>query len=410
MSHVIIVGAGHAGVQVASSLRAEGFTGAITLVGEEHEHPYQRPPLSKDFVAGQDEGPLLLRSERFFAENAIDIRRGVQATHIDRLGRSVALGNGDVLDYSALVLATGATGRHLPIPGTDLRGVRQLRSLGDARGLRKDVSKADSVVVVGAGFIGLEFAAAARKRGLDVTVLETAEKPMSRALTPYMSDHLTRAHRDMGTDLRLGEGLAGVLGHVGTVTAAVGTSGRAYPTDLVLLGIGVVPRDELARSAGLPVDNGIVVDQFLRTADSAIYAVGDCASFPGDAPYSRLRLESVQNANDQARHVAKAIAGHPAPYAALPLFWSNQGPLRLQIAGLAMPGDRTGVSGDLSGSRFSVFCFRDGRLAAVESLNNPKDHIAARRVLASQHPLTAEEVAEPGFSLQDHAKHLAPAN
>jgi 3-phenylpropionate/trans-cinnamate dioxygenase ferredoxin reductase subunit len=399
MEHVVVVGAGHAGVQVADSLRARGFHGDITVVGEETSLPYQRPPLSKDYLAeGATPAPLPLRGERFFAENRIALRTGVQAIAVDRARRTVSLDDGQVLPYTALVLATGARTRPLPVPGGELAGVHELQTLTDAKNLRRALTAARSVVVVGAGFIGLEFAAAARKHGVDVTVLEAADRPMGRALSPVMSDHFIGAHRHMGTDLRLGESLAALAGRDGSVAAAVGASGREYPADLVLLGVGVLPRDDLARTAGLAVDNGIVVDEHLRTADPAVYAVGDC---------TRGRLESVQNATDQARHVVETILGGTTDYSALPWFWSNQGPLRLQIAGLTQPGDTAVVCGDVPGGRFSVLCFRDGRLRAVESLNRPADHMAARRVLAAGQSPTPEQVADPSFSLKDHAKQVA---
>jgi 3-phenylpropionate/trans-cinnamate dioxygenase ferredoxin reductase subunit len=410
VDHVVVVGAGQAGVQVADSLRSRGFLGAISLLGEEPVLPYQRPPLSKDYMAVDgDPDALPLRAERFFAEQRIDLRTGVRVTAIDRAGRAVDLDRGEQLSYSALVLATGAANRTLAVPGADLAGVHVLRTLADAEELRAALATARSAVVVGAGFIGLEFAAAARKRGVEVAVLEAAERPMGRALSPVMSDHIAGAHRGMGTDLRLGEGLAAFEGRAGTVVAAVGTSGRQYPADLVVLGVGVRPRDELARASGLAVDDGIVVDEHLRTTDPHVYAVGDCASAPGDVPGTRLRLESVQNATDQGRRVADAILSGAAGAAELPWFWSNQGPLRLQIAGLGRPGDDTIVSGDVAGGRFSVFCFRDERLVAVESLNRPADHMAARRVLATAARPTPEQVADPGFSLKAHAQQLAVA-
>jgi 3-phenylpropionate/trans-cinnamate dioxygenase ferredoxin reductase subunit len=223
-----------------------------------------------------------------------------------------------------------------------------------------------------------------------------------------MADHLALAHRGLGVDLRLGEGLAALTGSHGRVTAAVGTSGTAYSADLVLVGVGAQPRDELAGAAGLAVSGGIQVDTRLRTADPAIYAVGDCAVFPG-AGGRLLRLESVQNATEQARHVAETILGGVAAYAPVPWFWSHQGPLRLQIAGLSEPGDATVVGGDVASGRFSVFCFRDGALVAVESLNRPADHLAARRVLAASQPPTPEQVAQPGFSLKDHVRKLSQA-
>jgi len=410
VDHVVIVGAGQAGVQVADSLRSRGFGGKISLLGDEPVLPYQRPPLSKDYLAADgDPGALPLRAERFFTEQRIDLRTGVRVTAIDRDNRSVALDQNEKLPYEALVLATGAANRSLSVPGADLAGVHVLRTLSDAEQLRGSLATARSAVVVGAGFIGLEFAAAARKRGVEVTVVEAGERPMARALSPEMARHLTGAHRGMGTELRLGEGVAAFQGSGGRVVAAVGTSGRAYPADLVLLAVGVRPCDELARAAGLAVDDGIVVDEQLRTTDSRVYAVGDCASAPGDVPGARLRLESVQNATDQGRRVADAIVNGAAGAAEVPWFWSNQGPLRLQIAGLGRPGDDAVVSGDVAGGRFSVFCFRDARLVAVESLNRPADHMAARRVLANGAHPTREQVADPSFSLKDHAKQLAVA-
>jgi 3-phenylpropionate/trans-cinnamate dioxygenase ferredoxin reductase component len=410
VDHVVIVGAGQAGVQVADSLRSRSYDGEISLLGDEPVLPYQRPPLSKDYLAADgDPGALPLRAERFFIEQRIDLRTGVQVTAIDRHNRTVVLDRGEELSYSELVLATGAANRTLPVPGADLAGVHVLRTLADAEHLRAALTTARSAVVVGAGFIGLEFAAAARKRGVEVTVLEAAERAMARALSPEMARHLTGAHRGMGTDLRLGEGLAAFRGSGGRVVAAVGRSGHEHPADLVVLAVGVRPRDELARAAGLAVDDGIVVDEQLRTTDPHVYAVGDCASAPGDVSGARLRLESVQNATDQGRRVADAIVSGAAGSAEVPWFWSNQGPLRLQIAGLRRPDDDAVVAGDVAGGRFSVFCFRDDRLVAVESLNRPADHMAARRVLATGTHPTREQVADPRFSLKDHAKQLAVA-
>jgi 3-phenylpropionate/trans-cinnamate dioxygenase ferredoxin reductase subunit len=397
--HVVVVGAGHAGIQVADSLRAHGFGGAVTVLGEETAFPYQRPPLSKDHLAdGAAAAPLPLRGERFFADNRVDLRTGARAIAVDRARRAVTLDDATVLTYTALVLATGAQTRTLPVPGTERAGVHELRTLADAERLRHALTAARSAVVVGAGFIGLEFAAVARKRGLDVTVLEAGARPMARAISPEMSDHLAGAHRRMGTDLRVGESLAAITGSNGSVVSAVTARGAEYPADLLVMAVGVLPRDELARGAGLAVDDGIVVDEQLRTTDPAVYAVGDCV---------RGGLESVQNATDQARHVAEMILGGATAYSAVPWFWSNQGSLRLQIAGRSRPGDATVVCGDVAGGRFSVLCFRERRLEAVESLNRPADHIAARRMLAAGEAPSQEQAAEPDFSLKAHAAQLA---
>lgn len=414
MSSVVIVGAGHAGVQVADTLRAMNFGGSIILLGEDPAVPYQRPLLSKDFVSEQEAKPLPLRAEKFYTEARIELRTGVRVIEIERSHHRLRLDDGTAIPYSNLVLATGAANRPLDIEGTSLSGVHSLRTLGDAEALRADLSTSRSVVVVGAGFIGLEFAAAAHKRGIRVTVLESGERPMSRAVSTEMSSYIAGAHRRLGTDLRLGEGLVGLAGRNGRVRAVVSTRGREYPADLVILGVGVVPRDELARSAGLEVENGILVDHLLRTGDPAIYAVGDCASRPDATGTGRVRIESAPNAIDQGRHVAKTILGEAEPYASLPLFWSHQGPLRLQIAGLATSSDRSVVCGDMEQSRFSVFRFRKDCLVAVESINHPADHMSARTALGLDRHPTPDEVAEPGFCLKDHVKqrvrqHPAPS-
>ncbi|WP_205754366.1 FAD-dependent oxidoreductase [Arthrobacter sp. CAU 1506] len=432
--NVVVVGNGQAGIQLVDSLRKEGYTGAITLIGEETHHPYQRPPLSKDYLAaGKDPVPLPLRPEKFFTTHDVDARLGVRVTSIDRTARTATLDDGTTLAYSTLVLATGAANRELAVPGADLAGIHGLRTLTDAQALHARLDTVRSVVVIGAGFIGLEFAAAARARGLDVTVLEYADRPMGRALTPVMSGFFADAHGRLGVTLRLGEGIASFDGDNGHVTAAVSTTGHRYPTDLVLVGVGVTPRTELAAAAGLDVDNGIVVDGSLRTSDPNIYALGDCASFPNTHAGTRTRLESVQNATDQARHAAAAIlASRPGKepgsgtgvesgsmpgsepaggtgaelggYADLPWFWSNQGPLRLQIAGLVAPGDQTVLRGNPAEEKFSVFCFRNGTLTAVESVNQPADHMAARRLLAAGLPLTPEQAADPDFDLKAYSK------
>lgn len=410
MQSVVIIGAGHAGVQVAESLRAGGYQGAVTLLGDEDVLPYQRPPLSKDYlVPGRTAEPLPLRGERFYAENGIDLRTGVTATVLDRRRRAVVLDDGDSLAYTTLVLATGAANRTLAVPGSDLAGVHDLRTLADAQELRSDMEKARSAAVVGAGFIGLEFAAAARAHGLAVTVLEATDRPMGRALTAEMSSYFADAHREMGSNLRLGEGLAEIRGRDGRAAGLGSSTGAEYDADMVLIGVGVRPRDELARAGDLIVDNGIVVDAHLRTSDPDVFAIGDCSSFPASGLGPRHRLESVQNAIDQGRHVAREILGSPAEYWELPWFWSNQGPMRLQIVGLTHPGDTTAVSGDVSSGRFSVLGFRDGALVAVESLNRPADYIAARRILSAGVTLTPDQVAAPSFALKDFAKHLVPA-
>lgn len=411
---VVIIGAGHGGVEVVDALRLGGHTGPITLVGDEAALPYQRPPLSKEHLTAAHPEPLPLRGERFFTEHHVDLRTGITATSIDRRSRAVSLSDGGELPYDALVLACGATNRVLPVPGSNLAGIHALRTLTDAEALRAAMTSSRSALVVGAGFIGLEYAAAARQHGLAVTVLEAAPRPLSRALSPQMADHIADAHRRTGTDLRVSEGLARFVGKDGRVTGAVSTTGARYEADQVLVGIGVAPRVELAAQAGLAVEDGIVVDSNLRTSDPAVYAVGDCANHPDVRTGTRLRLESVQNATDQARHVATAILSTdgdaPGGYADLPWFWSYQGDLRLQIAGLRLPDDRSLLLGDPAAGRFSVCCFREGRLVAVESLNRPADHMAARRLIANGRSPDPEQLSDPGFTLKAFNRTFAPTS
>ena len=399
---IVVVGAGQAGVQLADSLRGAGWTGAVTLIGAETDLPYQRPPLSKDFMTGTAGEPLPLRGERFYGEAGVDFRAGVEVVAIDRAAKTVTCSDGSVVRYATLVLATGSRTRRLAVEGADLAGVHELRTLDDAVRLQGALAEASRVVVIGAGFIGLEFAAAARPRGIDVTVLEFAERPMARAVSPEMSEHFARAHAAAGIDLRCGEGVVRLVGD-GRVRGVVGSSGAEYPADLVLVGVGVVPNDELAAAAGLAVDNGVLVGEDLATADPAIYAIGDVARYPSRHATGLSRLEAVQNATDQARFLAHALVEQPhgRRYETLPWFWSQQGGWKLQIAGLAAPDDeRITRSDDRS---FSVYRFRDGELVAVESANNPGEHIAARRFIAAARALDPGLVAEPGFSLKAFA-------
>ena len=306
---IVIIGGGQAGLQSADSLRTEGYAGEITIVADEPGLPYQRPPLSKDYLTpGKEALPLPLRGEAFFNDKDIKLLTGVAATGINRQARTVALADGTTLPYEQLILATGTRNRTLGCAGAELPGIHGLRTLADAEALHAALPTARNVVVIGAGFIGLEFAAAARAHGCNTTVLEFAPRPMGRALTPLMGDWFTGAHERLGIDLRLSEGIDRFeAGEHGRVAAAVSTTGASYPADLVVVGIGVLPNDSLALEAGLETENGILVDAQLRTSDPAILAVGDCANFPHPLAGGRIRLESVQNATDQARHAARTI-------------------------------------------------------------------------------------------------------
>jgi 3-phenylpropionate/trans-cinnamate dioxygenase ferredoxin reductase component len=401
---IVVAGAGQAGFQLAASLREGGFRDPITLVGDETALPYQRPPLSKAYLAGKtDAEGLFLRQPGFFAEHAIAHRPGIRAVAIDRAGRRLHLSDGQSLAYDHLVLATGARNRPLPVPGADFPNVRQLRGLADADALRVALGEARAIVVIGAGFIGLEFAAVAAARGLSVTVVEAADRPMARAVSPEIAQFFRSAHEAMGVRFAFGAGVTAVTGRDGRATGITLADGRELPADFILIGIGVLPNRELAAEAGLPAEDGVRVDAFLATPDPAISAIGDCVRFPspfahGLSPDGTVRIESVQNAIDQGRCLAARLNGKPAAYGALPWFWSDQGPHKLQIAGLSGPGDASVVRG--SGPAFSVFRFRDGALRAVESVDRAADHMIARRLLAAGTRLTPEQAADPGFDLK----------
>jgi 3-phenylpropionate/trans-cinnamate dioxygenase ferredoxin reductase subunit len=412
---VVVVGAGQAGVQLADSLRAGGFAGVITLLAREAAQPYQRPPLSKDFLSGAPAGPLPLRGASFFADHGIDARWGVSAERIDTARREVLADGGERVPYTALVLATGADSRRLGVPGEDLADVVSLRTLDDARAAAAALDGARRAVVVGAGFVGLEVAAAARARGVEVTVLAPTRRPLRRSVTPAVSAFLAEAHTLDGVRLELGDGVAelraGAPGsaRAGRVAAVVTTSGRELPVDLVVVGVGAAPATGLAAAAGLRIEDGVAVDGSLRTSAADVYAIGDCASFPSAHAGRRVRLESVQNAADQARHLATVLlGGSPGPYRELPWFWSHQGRTKVQIAGLVRPHAACVVRGDRAAGRFSVFSYDGGELVSVESVNSPADHLAARRILGAGRTVPPEDAEDPGFDLKAYSRMPCP--
>lgn len=413
---VVIVGAGLAGVETAAQLRASGYEGSVTLIGDEAGTPYQRPPLSKDFLAGG--GRRDIRPDEFFEQ--IDLRAGRRVLAIDRLAKTVTLDDGSAVPYARLVLATGSRNRVLDIPGIDDSGVHSLRTAADAEALARRLDSGGTAIVVGAGFIGMEFAAAARAHGLDVTVFEFLDRAMARVVSPAISEYFAAAHRRAGVTLRFGEGITAIARPEGGSSRLVvtTTSGAERAADFVVVGAGAVANEELAESAGLDVDGGIVVDEYLETHDPSIMAIGDCANFPtrfaADVPAgpaaARIRLESEQNATDQGRYAGRRLAGSEAgEYRDVPWFWTHQAAEKLYIAGIARPGDEAVVRGDPSSGSFSVVAFRGGRLAAIESVNMPADHVAARKILAAGWSLTPAEAADPNYDLKAFGKAAGKA-
>lgn len=401
---IVIIGAGQAGVQTAESLRAGGFTGPITMLGDEPYGPYHRPPLSKAWLAGEmDAVQLVMRAPEMLARKNITLRTDTTVVAIDRAAKHVQLADGSTLPYAGLVLATGSTPRALPLPGAQAQGVLALRSRDDASAIAERLALCQErqlpVVVIGGGFIGLEVAATARKKGLAVTVLEAAPRLLGRVLAPVLSDWYAELHRGHGVQLQLGAQITAIEADAqGQVSGVRMADGSLVPAGLVVVGIGVVANEQLAVAAGLECERGIVVDACSRTSDPAIVAAGDCAvrRLPNG---NLLRLESVQNATEQAKSAAAALLGQERPFTATPWFWSDQYDKKLQMAGLSTGADRWSVRGDLSSGSFSVYHFQGERLLAVDSVNASKDHLQARKLLDAGISPTPEQAADATFDL-----------
>jgi 3-phenylpropionate/trans-cinnamate dioxygenase ferredoxin reductase component len=397
---VLIVGAGHAGFQLASSLRQHGFGERIGLVNDEAHLPYQRPPLSKAYLKGAGGADsLMFRPDKFYREQNVELIAD-RAVVIDRAQRRLLLGSGASLQYGHLVLATGARNRLLDIPNANLADVRYLRTLDESEALRLRIASARHVVVIGAGFIGLEFAATARARGLEVDVIELGARVMARAVTAEISDFFQERHTAAGIRIHLGVQATSIESNGTDVTGVSLSDGRHVPADLVVVGVGVLPNVELAREAGLPVASGIIVNEQLLTADPDISAIGDCALFASPRFGGSLRLESVQNATDQARCVAARLTGDARIYDGLPWFWSDQGEDKLQIAGLTTGYDRVVVRGNRGQRSFSAFCYKSGQLVGIESINRASDHVFGRRVLGLNRSIQPEQAADMSFDLK----------
>jgi 3-phenylpropionate/trans-cinnamate dioxygenase ferredoxin reductase subunit len=395
---VVIVGGGQAGLEAAAGLRTQGYEGTVTLICEEPHAPYQRPPLSKEFLTGKQEiDRVFLRMLAYYEKQRIDLILDERASEINAGAKLVHLGGGGTVPYAQLILAVGARNRVLPVPGAE--NVLHLRSLDEAVTLKQRLAEArHGVAVIGGGFIGLEVAAAARMAGKPVTVIEAAPRLMSRAVPPVLSNFFLDLHRGQGTEVLLNT--VAVEVPLDTVILA---DGRRIVADLVVAGIGVVPNVELARAAGLEVNDGIMVDEYMRTIDPAIFAIGDCADHPNVFAGGRARLESVQNAVDQARCVVRVITGTPEPYRDVPWFWTDQFDVRFQMAGLSGANDKSVLRGSVEARKFSVFYFKQGRLLAVDSVNRPGDHITARKMLGAGTLLTPEQAADEMVDLKQLA-------
>jgi len=396
---IVIIGAGQAGAQAVATLRAEGFAGSIAMVGDEPFAPYQRPPLSKAYLSGAFERErLFLKPDAFYAETKCELILGVGAKSIDRSRRFVLLSDGRTLAYDKLLIATGSRVRRIAVPGADLKGIHYLRGIADVDALRPAFTKGARLAVVGGGYIGLEVAAVAAKHGLDVTIFESLDRVMARAVSPQVSAFFEDVHRTAGVRFLMNTTVEAFKGREKLATIRAG--GATHAADIALVGIGIVPNVEIAKDAGLACTDGLVVNHFAETDDPAIFAAGDCTRHTGREG-DQIRLESVQNAIDQAKHAALAMVGKHTPYSEVPWFWSDQYDLKLQIAGLAKHGDKIVVRGAPASRKFAAFHLRAGRVAAVEAVNAAPEYNVGRKLIADRAHVPPERLADTTIPMKN---------
>ena len=380
MSGVVIIGAGHAAGQAAASLRQAKYAGDITIVGDEAHIPYQRPPLSKAYLKGdQSADKVYLRAESFYADRDIAMKLSTRATAIDTTAKTVALSSDETLHYDHLLISTGSRPRKLSIDGSDLPGIHYLRTMDDVDGLRDGMQADANLVIVGGGYIGLEVAAVGRELGLNVHVLEMEERILQRVTTPEMSAYYHQLHEGRGVNIHTNMAVTGFAGDGKVQEVLCGD--KRFPADIVIVGIGIIPNTELAEAAGIVCDNGIVVDDHCCTSDPNVYAAGDCTNHPNPLLDRRLRLESVPNAMDQARVSTANMLGDDKTYAAIPWFWSDQYELKLQMVGFSADGDAQVLRGDMASNRFAIFYLKDGKVVAADAVNSPKEFMLCKQLV-----------------------------
>ncbi|MEM6511687.1 MAG: FAD-dependent oxidoreductase [Pseudomonadota bacterium] len=404
----VIVGAGHGAGQLVASLKQKGYEGNLTLIGDEAWLPYQRPPLSKKFLSGELPAERLLFKPPAFYDD-VTVRLDTRVDSIDRQRHLVTTSTGDTFSYDALVLATGSSVRRLDCGGAELSGIHYLRDIADVDRIRGDLPDDSRVVIVGAGYIGLEVAAVARTLGHEVTVLEMADRVMSRVVSRDVSAFFDRVHRERGVDLRLTTGLVRFIGDNGRVTGIETNGGDIVDADVVIVGIGITPNDQLAGDAGLDVDDGVVVDDHCRTSDPMIFAIGDCTRHPNRIYNETLRLESVHNALEQAKTAADNIAGGDTVYNQVPWFWSDQYEFKLQIAGLSTGYDDVVLRGSPDDGSFSCVYLRGGRFIAIDCINSPKDFMQSKTVLAELPIIAKDVLANTELTFRDIQASLVDA-
>ncbi len=390
---LVIVGAGQAAGQATASLRQKGYSEHIIMIGDENYFPYQRPPLSKKFLAGEIEAErLYVKPERFYAGHDVDMRLDTSVESIDPAQKAVHLADGASLNYSKLLLATGSRVRKLPIPGAELSGIYYLRNIDDVLSIQPNLVAGKRLVIVGAGYIGLEVAAVAAHHGLDVTVLETEERVMNRVVAPEISDFFESVHRKAGVKIEFGRMVQEFRGD-SAVSEVVCADGHSYPADFCIVGIGILPNEEIASAAGLECNNGIVVDEYCQTSDPDILAIGDCTRHPNALIGTELRLESVHNAIEQGKTAAATICEQPAAYNQIPWFWSDQYDLKLQIVGINTGYDRVILRGDPESHSFAGFYLEGDKLLAVDAINSPREFMLAKKLIKAGAKIAPDDLA-----------------
>lgn len=401
---IIIIGAGQAGTQAAVSLRQQGFAGTITMIGDEIHQPYQRPPLSKKFLAGELPAErLALKAPNFYVDKQIELVTGRRAVAIQRDVRRVILDDERVLSYDKLLLALGSRVREIPVAGASLTSIHYLRTIDDVIGIQTKFNAGQRLVIVGGGYIGLEVAAVAKQHGLDVVVVETMPRLMARVVAPEVSEFYARIHREAGVEIHCDTSVTAFEG-TDRVSYVVTADARRIPCDLVVVGIGIVPETTLAEAALIACDDGVLVDEYAQTNDADVFAAGDCTRHPSKLSVGLLRLESVANAIEQAKIAALGMLGEPEAYDQVPWFWSDQYDIKLQIAGLAQDYDSVVLRGEPDSNNFAVFYLREGRLIAVDAINRPREFMQGKKLVPKAPIIPASELADDNTPFADIAK------
>ena len=401
MKNLVIVGAGQSAAQCVLTLKRNNFEESIVVVGEEDHLPYQRPPLSKDYLSGDVElNRVYMKTQDFYDQNNVTVKLSTKAVSLDRKEKAIHLSNGETIQYGNLVLATGSRVRKLNVEGSNLKNINYLRTIKDSNNLREQFKQGNKLVIIGAGYIGLEVAASAVKKGMEVTVVEMEGRVMSRTVDPIVSEYFDTLHRNNGVKIILGAALKKFEGET-KVKRVVCNEGRSLDADGAVVGVGIVPNQELAKSAGLKCNNGILVDEFGQTEDPYIFACGDCTNHPNLHLNKNIRLESVHNALEQAKTVASSLLGKPEKYDQVPWFWSDQFDDKLQIVGLSGDHDKTVIRGSIEKGVFINFYLKKGELIAADSVNNPKDFPILKKLVANRLKISSDVLCNQSVDLKD---------